>query len=213
MIAAEKELSENETFNLIFEPGFTTAAQVTNVSGRGVGMDVVRRHIEKLRGRIEIRSSVGHGAAFFLKLPLTLAIIDGLVVGVGSERYIVPLFAVREMFRPTAETIWTVQGRAEMALVRGNLLPVFRLYRRFGVKPRSEDPTQSVLVVAEVEGASYCLLVDDLIGKQEVVIKSLGATFSSVTAIAGGAIMGDGRVGLILDLDRLLKDGEHEAAR
>jgi two-component system chemotaxis sensor kinase CheA len=109
LIPAEKELSDNEIFNLIFEPGFTTAAQVTNVSGRGVGMDVVRRHIEKLRGRIEIRSSVGRGATFLLKLPLTLAIIDGLVVGVGSERYILPLFAVREMFRPTAETIWTVQ--------------------------------------------------------------------------------------------------------
>jgi len=213
MVAAEKELSESELFNLIFEPGFTTAAQVTNVSGRGVGMDVVRRHIEKLRGRIEIRSSLGRGSAFLLKLPLTLAIIDGLVVGVGSERYIMPLFAVREMFRPTAETIWTVQQHAEMALVRGTLLPVFRLYRRFGVKPRSTDPTESVLVVAEVEGACYCLLVDELIGKQEVVIKSLGETFSGVTGIAGGAIMGDGRVGLILDLDRLLKDGEREIAR
>jgi two-component system chemotaxis sensor kinase CheA len=212
LVAPEKVLSESEIFNLIFEPGFTTAAQVTNVSGRGVGMDVVRRHIEKLRGRIEIRSSVGRGAAFLLKLPLTLAIIDGLVVGVGSERYIMPLFAVREMFRPTAETIWTVQQHAEMALVRGNLLPVFRLYRRFGVKPRSTEPTESVLVVAEVEGACYCLLVDELIGKQEVVIKSLGETFSGVTAIAGGAIMGDGRVGLILDLDRLFKDGEREAA-
>jgi two-component system chemotaxis sensor kinase CheA len=212
LISAEKELSESETYNLIFEPGFTTAAQVTNVSGRGVGMDVVRRHIEKLRGRIETRSSVGRGTAFLLKLPLTLAIIDGLVVGVGIERYIVPLFAVREMFRPTPETIWTVEQRAEMALVRGSLLPVLRLYRRFNVKPRSEDPAQSVLVVAEVEGTCYCLLVDELIGKQEVVIKSLGATFRNVTGVAGGAILGDGRVGLILDLERLLKDGEREAA-
>jgi len=213
LISPEKELSESETYNLIFEPGFTTAAQVTNVSGRGVGMDVVRRHIEKLRGRIEIRSGVGRGTAFLLKLPLTLAIIDGLVVGVGIERYILPLFAVREMFRPTPETIWTVQRRAEMALVRGTLLPVLRLYRRFGVKPRSEDPAESVLVVAEVEGTCYCLLVDELIGKQEVVIKSLGETFRDVTGVAGGAILGEGRVGLILDLERLLKDGEREAAR
>jgi two-component system chemotaxis sensor kinase CheA len=213
LASAEKELSESEIYNLIFEPGFTTAARVTNVSGRGVGMDVVRRHIEKLRGRIEIRSSVGQGATFLLKLPLTLAIIDGLVVGVGIERYIVPLFAVREMFRPTAETIWTVQQRSEMALVRGSLLPVLRLYRRFNVKPRSQDPCESVLVVAEVEGTCYCLLVDDLIGKQEVVIKSLGEAFRSVTGVAGGAILGDGRVGLILDLERLLKDGEHETAR
>ena len=213
MVQASDTLTDNEVFNLIFEPGFTTAAQVTNVSGRGVGMDVVRRHIEKLRGRIEIRSTLGRGATFLLKLPLTLAIIDGLVVTVGVERYIVPLFAVREMFRPNAETIWTVQQRAEMALVRGTLLPVVRLYRAFGVTPRSEDPCQGVLVVAEVEGQHFCILVDDLIGKQEVVIKTLGDTFKNVSGIAGGAILGDGRVGLILDLDRLLKDKNSESPR
>jgi len=166
---------------------------------------VVRRHIEKLRGRIEIRSTTGKGATFLLKLPLTLAIIDGLVVGVGEERYIVPMFAVREMFRPSAETIWTVQERAEMALVRGSLLPVLRLYRLFHVKPRTEDPQNAVLIVAEVEGQRFCVLVDELIGKQEVVIKSLGETFKNVTGVAGGAILGDGRVGLILDVDRIYK--------
>jgi two-component system chemotaxis sensor kinase CheA len=203
LIASADGLSDNEIYNLIFQPGFSTAAQVTNVSGRGVGMDVVRRHIEKLRGRIEIRSTVGTGATFLLKLPLTLAIIEGLVVGVGNERYIVPLFAIREMFRPTAETIWTVQQRAEMALVRGSLLPVVRLYRIFHVQPKSEDPLAGVLVVAEVEGQRFCVLVDELIGKQEVVIKTLGETFKNVTGVAGGAILGDGRVGLILDLDRI----------
>ncbi|MCX6626680.1 MAG: chemotaxis protein CheA [Candidatus Solibacter sp.] len=205
LIESADGLSDSEIYNLIFQPGFSTAAQVTNVSGRGVGMDVVRRHIEKLRGRIEIRSTVGQGATFLLKLPLTLAIIDGLVVGVGQERYIVPIFAVREMFRPTAETIWTVQQRAEMALVRGSLLPVVRLYRIFHVQPKSEDPLAGVLVVAEVEGQRFCVLVDELIGKQEVVIKTLGETFKNVTGVAGGAILGDGRVGLILDLDRLSK--------
>jgi two-component system, chemotaxis family, sensor kinase CheA len=203
LIASADGLTDTEIYNLIFQPGFTTAAQVTNVSGRGVGMDVVRRHIEKLRGRIEIRSTEGAGATFLLKLPLTLAIIDGLVVGVGQERYVVPLFAVREMFRPTAETIWTVQQRVEMALVRGSLLPVVRLYRLFHVQPKSEDPLAGVLVVAEVEGQRCCVLVDELIGKQEVVIKSLGETFKNVTGVAGGAILGDGRVGLILDLDRI----------
>jgi two-component system chemotaxis sensor kinase CheA len=203
LIASADGLSDNEIYNLIFQPGFSTAAQVTNVSGRGVGMDVVRRTIEKLRGRIEIRSTVGSGASFLLKLPLTLAIIEGLVVGVGRERYIVPLFAIREMFRPTAETIWTVQQRAEMALVRGSLLPVVRLYRIFHVEPKSEDPLAGVLVVAEVEGQRFCILVDELIGKQEVVIKTLGETFKNVTGVAGGAILGDGRVGLILDLDRI----------
>jgi two-component system chemotaxis sensor kinase CheA len=211
LIASADGLSDSEVHNLIFLPGFSTAARVTSVSGRGVGMDVVRRHIEKLRGRIEIRSSPDCGSAFLLKLPLTLAIIDGLVVGVGQERYIVPLFAVREMFRPSQETIWTVQGRSEMALVRGVLLPVHRLYRRFRVTPRSEDPLQSVLVVAEVEGQRYCLVVDELIGKQEVVIKTLGETFRHVSGIAGGAILGDGRVGLILDLDRLFKEKTSDA--
>jgi len=205
--------SDTEVWNLIFEPGFSTAQQVTNVSGRGVGMDVVRRHIEKLRGRIEIRSAEGEGTSFLLKLPLTLAIIDGLVVAVGQERYIVPLFGVRELFRPNDDSIWTVQQRAEMALVRGTLLPVLRLYRRFGVEPRSTDPKQGVLVVAEVEGSRFCLLVDELIGKQEVVIKSLGETFKNVSGVAGGAILGDGRVGLILDLERLMKDGKLEQIR
>jgi two-component system chemotaxis sensor kinase CheA len=175
-------------------------------------MDVVRRHVEKLRGRIEIRSAAGAGSSFLLKLPLTLAMIDGLVVGVGAEQYIVPLFAVREMFRPTEDTIWTVQQRSEMALVRDALLPVIRLYRRFKVKPKSEDPRQSVLIVAESESRRFCLLVDDLIGKQEVVIKSLGETFKNIPGIAGGAIMGDGRVGLILELDRLFKDRTCDAS-
>jgi two-component system chemotaxis sensor kinase CheA len=213
LIASAEGLPDSEIHSLIFEPGFTTAAQVTNVSGRGVGMDVVRKHIEKLRGRIEIRSSPGCGVAFILKLPLTLAIIDGLVVGVGKERYIVPLFAIREMFCPGPETIWTVGQRAEMALVRDALLPVFRLYRRFQVTPRSENLLESVLVVAEVEGRRFCLAVDELIGKQEVVIKSLGETFKNVPGIAGGAILGDGRVGLILDLDRLHEEETSDSGR
>jgi two-component system chemotaxis sensor kinase CheA len=213
LIAAGDAISDSDAYNLIFQPGFSTAAQVTNVSGRGVGMDVVRRQIEKLRGRVEIRSVAGRGTTFVLRLPLTLAIIDGLVVGVGEERYIAPLFAVREVLRPTAETIWTVQGRAEMALIRGELLPVLRLYRKFRVTPRSEDPLQSVLLVAEAEGRRSCLLVDELIGKQEVVIKSLGETFQSVTGIAGGAILGDGRVGLILDLERLFREGADVAGK
>jgi two-component system chemotaxis sensor kinase CheA len=203
LIQSGDNMSDNEVYNLIFEPGFSTAAAVTNVSGRGVGMDVVRKHIEKLRGRIEIRSTPGVGASFFLKLPLTLAIIEGLVVGVGRERYILPLFNVREMIRPGEDTVWTVQHKGEMALVRGSLLPVVRLYRKFNVKPRSENPRESVLVIADVEGTRFCLMVDELIGKQEVVIKSLGETLQEIPGIAGGAILGDGRVGLILDLERL----------
>jgi two-component system, chemotaxis family, sensor kinase CheA len=211
LISSDADLSDDDIYALIFKPGFSTAAQVTDISGRGVGMDVVRKHIEKLRGRIETRSMPGQGSTFLLKLPLTLAIIDGLVVGVGPERYIVPLFSIREIFRPKADTIWTVQERAEMALVRGSLVPVTRLYKKFDVTPRSEDPCQGVLVLAEVESQRFCLLVDELIGKQEVVIKSLGETFSGTVGIAGGAILGDGRVGLILDLDRLFRDKASDA--
>jgi len=210
LVGNPEHLSENDVFHLIFEPGFSTAAQVTDVSGRGVGMDVVRKQIQKLRGHVEIQSRAGQGATFTLKVPLTLAIIDGLVVGVGAERYIVPLFAVREMFRPAADIIFTVQNRAEMVMVRGNLLPVLRLYRKFGVKPRSEDPCQGLLIVAEGEGQCFCLTVDELIGKQEAVIKSLGETFKNIAGIAGGAILGDGRVALILDLAGLIKERPHE---
>jgi two-component system chemotaxis sensor kinase CheA len=213
LISEGATLSDSEVYSLIFEPGFTTAAQVTNVSGRGVGMDVVRRHVQALRGRIETRSTRGQGTTFGLKLPLTLAIIDGLVVAVGSERYILPLFSVREMFRPGPDVVWTVQQRGEMAMVRGSLIPVTRLYRRFGVEPRSEDPKECVLIVAEAEGRRVCLMVDELLGKQEVVIKSLGESFKQVTGVAGGAILGDGRVGLILDLDGICRERGGDAAR
>ncbi len=199
----DTQLSESEIFNLIFQPGFSTAEQITDVSGRGVGMDVVRKHVMKLRGRIDVQSRPGEGTTFLLKLPLTLAIIDGLVVGVGGQRYIVPIFAVREMLKPPEDSISTVQGRQEMAMVRGSLLPLVRLHQRFGVKPRFENPWDSLLIVSESGGKQFCLMVDELIGKQEVVIKSLGETMANIAGVAGGAILGDGRVGLILDLEGL----------
>ncbi|HBY63357.1 MAG TPA: chemotaxis protein CheA [Solibacterales bacterium] len=198
---ADGPLPDEEIHQLIFHPGFSTADKVTDVSGRGVGMDVVRRQIEKLRGRIDIRSTPGAGTQFTFKLPLTLAILDGLVVGVGAERYIVPLFAVKEVVRPSEEMVSTVEGRAEMALVRERLMPVRRLYRQFRVTPKTEDPCESVMVISESAGKPFGLLVDDLIGKQEVVIKNLGEALKNIPGVAGGAILGDGRVGLVLDLD------------
>lgn len=203
MISAGEHLSDQEIFKFIFEPGFSTADKVTDVSGRGVGMDVVRKHVAKLRGRIDITSVAGKGTTFVIKLPLTMAIIEGLVVGVGEQRYILPIFMVKEMFRPTADALSTVPDGGEMVMVRGSLLPILRLYRRFGVIPTSEDPTESVLVVVEGGRKNFCVQVDQLIGKQEVVIKSLGETFSNVTGVAGGSILGDGRVGLILDVEGL----------
>jgi two-component system chemotaxis sensor kinase CheA len=203
LVSAGTQLTEAEIFNLIFHPGFSTAEKITDVSGRGVGMDVVRKHVQKLRGRIDVLSRLGEGTTFLLKLPLTLAIIDGLVVGVGEQRYIVPIFAVREMLKPPEDSISTLQGRQEMALVRGSLLPLVRLHQRFGVKPRFENPWDSLLIVSESGGRQFCLMVDELIGKQEVVIKSLGETMANIAGVAGGAILGDGRVGLILDLEGL----------
>jgi two-component system chemotaxis sensor kinase CheA len=203
-------LTDNEVFALIFEAGFSTAEQVTDVSGRGVGMDVVRKHVQKLRGRIEIQSTPGKGARFLLRLPLTLAIIDGLVVGVGQYRYIVPIFAVKEMFRPAPDQVFTVEDRDEAVLVRGCLLPIVRLHRLFCVEPRSENPADALFIVAESEGHRFCLMVDDLIGKQEVVIKGLGEYLKTIQGVAGGAILGDGRVGLILDMAGVFGGGLRE---
>ena len=197
------KMTENEIHNLIFAPGFSTAETITSVSGRGVGMDVVKKNIQRLRGRVDIHSVLGQGTQFLMKLPLTLAIIDGLIVAVGTERYIIPIFAVREMLRPGPDMISTVQNRAEMALVRGSLLPVIRLEEAFAVTPRSSDPTERLLIVIETAGRRFALLVDELVGKQEVVIKSLGETLRNVPGVAGGAILGDGRVGLILDVEGL----------
>jgi two-component system chemotaxis sensor kinase CheA len=159
--------------------------------------------VQKLRGRIDVQSTLGKGTTFLLKLPLTLAIIDGLVVAVGNQRYIVPIFAVREMLKPAQDAISSIRGREEMAMVRGTLLPLIRLSRRFGVTPKHEQPWDSLLIVSESAGKQFCLMVDELIGKQEVVIKSLGETMRNIPGVAGGAILGDGRVGLILDIEGL----------
>ncbi len=203
LIAADAELSESEIFGLIFHPGFSTAEKITDVSGRGVGMDVVKKQLQKLRGKVDVISKADQGTTFLLKLPLTLAIIDGLVVGVGDQRYVVPLFAVREMMKPAEEAISTIHGRQEMAMVRGNLLPLIHLHQRFNVQPRHERPWESMLIVSESGGKQFCLMVDELIGKQEVVIKSLGDSMRHIAGVAGGAILGDGRVGLILDPEGL----------
>ncbi|MDZ4799539.1 MAG: chemotaxis protein CheA [Bryobacteraceae bacterium] len=203
LINPGETLSDAETLALIFQPGFSTVENVSDISGRGVGMDVVRKQITRLRGNIEIVSVPGKGTTFSLKVPLTLAIIDGLVVVVGEERFIIPLASVRELLRPKPEMLSSVENQAEMVCIRDQLLPMVRLYNRFGVTPRSTNPAECVLVVADADGTSFCLMVDEMAGKQEVVIKSLGRLFQNVAGVAGGAILGDGRVGLILDLKTL----------
>jgi two-component system chemotaxis sensor kinase CheA len=205
LISHDAQLTDAEIYQLIFEPGFSTAEKITDVSGRGVGMDVVRRNVEKLRGRIETQSTLGQGTTFLLKLPLTLAIIDGLVIEVGTERYIIPLAGVREIFRPQPDALFTVEGKDEMLLVRGKLVPVVRLHERFNIEGRAKQPSEGLIVVLESQDRNFCLLVDDLLGKQEVVIKSLGEAFKDISGLSGCAVLGDGRVGLILDVDGICR--------
>ncbi len=204
MIQPGEQPPESEIFNLIMAPGFSTAEKVTDLSGRGVGMDVVRRNIEKLRGKIEIESTAGQGSTFRIYLPLTMAIIDGLIVGVGEHRYIIPTLSVCESFRPAPGMIKTVNGRGEMIQVRGRLRPVLHLGEQLGVRPAAKDPESSIVIVVESGSGVRCVMVDQLIGKQEVVIKSLGETFRQSRHVAGAAILGDGRVGLILDPQSLV---------
>jgi two-component system chemotaxis sensor kinase CheA len=178
-------------------------------------MDVVRRNIEKLRGKVEIQSKLGEGSTFSIYLPLTLAIIDGLLIGVGEQRYIVPTLLVRESLRPTADMIHTVHERAEMINLRGRLYPLVRLANHLGIEPTNVDPAQSIVIVVEAGTEVRCLLADKLLGKREVVIKSLGETFRHNKSLAGAAILGDGQVGLILDpqaLGRMHSPGMEAAA-
>lgn len=200
LISDETQLSEYQIDNLIFEPGFSTADQVTDVSGRGVGMDVVKKTIEKLKGNVEIISKEGRGSRFMLRVPLTLAIMDGIIVRTGEERYIIPTVFIKETVRPRREDIFTVQKRGELIKVRDNLLPLIRLHRLFGIVPRKEEPWETLVVVVENEGYQKGIMVDDLVGKQEVVIKNLGERLKDVRGVAGATVMGDGRVGLILDI-------------
>jgi two-component system chemotaxis sensor kinase CheA len=199
IVAPDAELEDRQIFDLIFAPGFSTAEKITDISGRGVGMDVVKQNIAKLRGKIEIDSTPGEGTTFRIFLPLTLAIIDGLIARVGDQRYIFPTLSVCESFRPTAEMISTVYGKGEVVKVRGKLRPMLRLHEYFDIVPRTTDPTRALIIVVESANQQRCILVDELIGKQEVVIKSLDERFKQNKALAGAAILGDGKVGLILD--------------
>ncbi len=198
-------MTDEEIFSLIFEPGFSTAAKITDVSGRGVGMDVVRSNIESMRGNVRIRSEKGKGSVFTLVLPLTMAIIDGMIVRIGSERYILPLLSIIESFKPTEKMISTVSGRGETVPFRSRLLPLFRLYKLFGIDDAEADPTRALVVVIEDAGRQVALLVDELLGQNQTVIKNLGAGLRAVEGIAGASIMADGKPGLIIDVNGLVK--------
>lgn len=205
LIGKDTKLTEPEIYDLIFQPGFSTAKEITDVSGRGVGMDVVRKRIEKLRGRLDIRSVLGRGSTFIISLPLTLAIIEGMVVRVGEERYIVPTMTIVESFKPSRDDYFTVKEKGEMIKVRGKLIPMIRLGRIFEIKEDSTDPSDGLVVVVENKKEQRGLLLDELLGQEEIVIKSLGEFLKNIKGLAGAAILGDGRVGLILDIAGLFE--------
>ena len=205
LVSPTAELTESEIYNIIFMPGFSTAETITDLSGRGVGMDVVKKNIESLRGKVEIQSVLGRGTTFTILLPLTLAIIDGLMVGVGNDRYIIPTISVRESFRPKPESVTTIHERGALVSVRGKQTPILRLGEFLGTEGvKAKNYEDGIIIVVESGDEMRGILVDELIGKQEVVIKSLGETFKDQHLLAGAAVLGDGSVGLILDVDTLV---------
>ncbi|MBI5659384.1 MAG: chemotaxis protein CheW [Nitrosomonadales bacterium] len=198
------EMSDQEVWALIMEPGFSTAEVVTDVSGRGVGMDVVRRNIAGIGGRIELDSAEGLGTRIIIRLPLTLAILDGLSVSVGQETYIVPLNAIIESLPGSAADIKAMGGEGRLLRVRGEHLPIVALRRVFGIEAGIVEPERGILVLLEAEGRKIALFVDELIGQHQVVLKNLECNFRKVPYVSGATIMGDGRVALILDVAALV---------
>ncbi len=207
LVADGAALSDREIHNLIFEPGFSTAKEVTDVSGRGVGMDVVKRNIESLRGQAEIQSEQGKGSIFKMSLPLTLAIIDGMVVRVGPETYVIPTVSIIRSVKPKPEDISSVLNRGKMLSLQGGLIPLFKLSSLYNVggTGNGNGNGNEIVVIVEDDNQQAGFIIDELIGRQQVVIKSLGDTMKEIPGIAGGAIMPTGRVGLILDVGGLVK--------
>ena len=198
------ELSEEEIYNLLFLPGFTTTTEVTDVSGRGVGMDTVKRDIEALLGTIEISSELNKGTSTKLKLPLTLAIIEGMMIDVGHQVFTIPLLSVNESLRPVPKQIKKIKDKGELVEIRGEYIPLLRLYERLKLKPRYKEPTEGLVVVVQHANRKQCLFVDEIVDQGPVVIKSMEENFIQIPGIAGATILGDGRVSFILDVASLV---------
>lgn len=207
-LPVNESMSDSEVYNLIFAPGFSTAEVVTDISGRGVGMDVVKRNITSMGGNVDIRSALGFGTTISISLPLTLAILDGMSVSLGNSIYVVPLNLIVETLQPREEDIKTVTGEGRMVHVRGEYLPIIALHSIFNQRTDITDPTQGVLVILEADGKKSALFVDRLVGQQQVVIKSLETNYRKVQGVSGATIMGDGSVALILDVPALIQMGQ-----
>jgi len=200
-----RNMTDEQVWQLIFTPGFSTADVVSDISGRGVGMDVVKSNVEKMNGRVEIETSPGRGTAFVIKLPLTLAIIEGMIVRVGQNRYTIPISSIEEFFRPTFSMITKVSDQFEVVKLREELLPVVRLHELYHIEKSCDNLTEGILIVVRHNEQKYCLFVDELLGKQQIVIKGLPTYIKSVRGISGCAILSDGDVSLILDTNSLLE--------
>jgi len=203
------QMTDGEVWQLIFAPGFSTAEVVTDVSGRGVGMDVVKKNIAALNGSVEIESSEGFGMRVSVRLPLTLAIMDGMSVGVGDEVYILPLSAVVESFQVKGDALSTVGQGSQLVKVRDEYMPVIELEKVFQVPRYNRDQDSDIMVVIEAEGSRVALLVDELLGQQQVVVKNLEANYRKVPNVSGATILGDGKVALILDTSALVRRSRH----
>ncbi len=212
LVSPNDTLTDAEIYELIFVPGFSTAEKTTDVSGRGVGMDVVRRNVKELGGKVEVKSDRGRGSRFTITLPLTLAIVDGQSVSVGTETYIVPLISIVESMQLKASGVTRLSGHSEVLSFRGDYLPIIRLHELFGVEPRSRALHEGLVVVAEGDGRRVGLFVDDLLGQQQVVIKSLEANYGHIEGVSGATILGDGSVALILDVPGLIRAASMRAA-
>ena len=205
-MAIDENAPDNQIWNLIFEPNFSTAQEVTQLSGRGVGMDVARKNINSLGGNISVFSQSGQGTTIRIQLPLTLAVLDGMVINVADEKYIVPLEFVSEAFKPTPNDIKTVTGKPVMVVVRKEYLPLVNL-QEVVLSANQCKSSEPLCLVVEMDGQKTALLMDSLIGQQQVVVKSLDTNFHSVKGISGATILGDGRVALILDVSSIIKKG------
>ncbi|GAB4278613.1 MAG: hypothetical protein Kow0029_22050 [Candidatus Rifleibacteriota bacterium] len=202
------QMSDEEVYSLIFEPGFSTSKTVSEISGRGVGMDVVKKNIEMLKGRISIRSRPGHGTSIYLQIPLTLAIIDGMLVRVGEARYTIPLLSIRESIRPLASAITVTPDQQELVRIRDELIPVIRLHLLHGKKPDFLNLDEGILVVVEDQGKKAAIFLDEILGQQQTVIKGLSKYLASVKGVSGCTILGDGAVSLILDIGGLIEKAD-----
>lgn len=199
-----QNLSDRQVHKLIFEPGFSTADKITDISGRGVGLDVVKKNVEKMKGRIDIHTENGKGTTFILRIPLTLAIIEGMLVRLGDTRYTIPMLAIRESFRPQPDQISTLPEGGEIVRVRNTFYPLIRLHAIFQKPGAIMEPHAGILVLVEVENQKACILVDEILGQQEIVIKGLSKYLGEARGISGCTILGDGEVSLVLDIGTLI---------